>query len=479
MLEKGLRNLAAIVKPDKDSVVVFNPSSWPVSGPVWVKARDGKPVETWTFELPALRVRDAATARSHPSRGPSALLTATSSKTGSTSSPSTHLPARSTSIYDKELERDLVDPAAPYGVNEYVYIKGQGATAQDVTRGADTPAVTIDVQEPSFWQRATVKGSAYNTPQWTTEITLYSYVKRIDFSQHAPQDRDHRQGSRLLRVPIRRRQSRDSTSRSPMARCRPDKDMLDGACMSWYCAQDYAAVEEPGCAIVWSAVDSPLLTLCDINRDTFKSPLPPDNGHIYAYAFNNYWFTNYKASQGDEMTFRFSITSMPAYDRVAAARFGQAVRTPLCAVSVRGVTPYLRVGSRPGGTLCSVSPPNVTVQAVKQAESGKGLIIRLREVGGAKTTASLKLPSGDFREAYACNLVEVVGKRLPISARQGHNPHPRERPGDGARQVRSCVSQEPSSPASQHQTLERSTRGSGLRRRARLERTRSLHSGCR
>jgi len=167
---------------------------------------------------------------------------------------------------------------------------------------------------------------------------------------------------------------------------------------------------------VWSAVDSPLLTLCDINRETFTSPLPITNGHIYAYVFNNYWNTNYKAGQGGEMTFRFSVTTMPAYDRVTAVRFGQTVRTGLCAVSARGVKPHARAESRLGTSLCSVSPTNVVIQSIKKVESGKGLIIRLREIGGKKTNASIKLPAGSHKEAYACNLVEVVQKSLPITA---------------------------------------------------------------
>ena len=414
VLEKGLQNLAAIVKPDKNSVVVFNPSSWPVSGPVWVKASDGNSVETWTFELPAL----GYTTLPQPLTSEQARVSASHGNIIEnrfyklTINPTTGAVA---SIYDKELERELVDPAAPYGVNEYVYIKGQGANAQDVTRGPDTPAATIDLEERSYWQRATIKGSAFNTPEWTTEITLYDNAKRIDFKNtlHKTETTDKEAGYFAFPFAVAKPRFHIEI---PDGEMRPDKDMLDGACMSWYCAQDYAAVEEPGCAIVWSAVDSPLLTLGTINHDTFKSPLPLTNGHIYAYAFNNYWFTNYKASQGGEMTFRFSITSMPAYDRAAAARFGQTVRAPLRAVSVRGTTPYLRVGSRPAASLCSVSPESVVIQTIKQAESGKGLIIRLREVGGKKTTASIKLPAGHFKEAYACNLMEVVGKRLTISA---------------------------------------------------------------
>lgn len=412
-LESGLRKLAALTKPNRDCVVVFNPLSWSVSGPVLVRTEDGKLVETWVDNIPALGY---ATLPTPALSGAAPISTSHSNIVENrfyriTIDPKT---GAVTSIYDKHLERELVDTTAPYGVNEYIYVKGQGASARDVTRSDGAIPVIIDVEQRPYWQRVTIKGSACNTPEWTTRITLYNNTKRIDFANtlRKIETADKEAGYFAFPFAVSRPRFHIEIADGEM---QAGKDILDGACMSWYCAQDYAAVEEPGCAIVWSAVDSPLLTLCDINRERFESPLPLTNGHIYAYVFNNYWNTNYKAGQGGEMTFRFSMTSMPSYDRLDAARFGQSVRTAMCGITVRGTRPYLRSESRLSDSLCSVSPANVVIQSVKKAESGRGLILRLREVGGEKTTASVKLPAGNFREAYACNLVEVIGKRLPIS----------------------------------------------------------------
>ena len=60
----------------------------------------------------------------------------------------------------------------------------------------------------------------------------------------------------------------------------------------------------------------------------------------------------------------------------------------------------------------------MSVQAVKQAESGEGLIIRLRELSGKQTEATLTLPKGKFKEAWACTLVEDPKSRLKFSADQ-------------------------------------------------------------
>ena len=47
----------------------------------------------------------------------------------------------------------------------------------------------------------------------------------------------------------------------------------------------------------------------DINAGKWLDTLPVTNGTIFAYVMNNYWFTNYKAGQDGDFTFRYSLTS--------------------------------------------------------------------------------------------------------------------------------------------------------------------------
>ena len=64
------------------------------------------------------------------------------------------------------------------------------------------------------------------------------------------------------------------------------------------------------------------------------------------------------------------------------------------------------------------------IQAVKQAESGSGVVIRLRELAGAKTVAQLKLGPRSFKEAWSCNLVEDPQSKLRISSGKVSVPLP-------------------------------------------------------
>jgi alpha-mannosidase len=57
-------------------------------------------------------------------------------------------------------------------------------------------------------------------------------------------------------------------------------------------------------------------------------------------------------------------------------------------------------------SFCNVAAPNVVVQALKQAEDGRGLIVRLWEVAGLETTTSLRTPHLAWMHAFETDLVE-------------------------------------------------------------------------
>jgi len=97
---------------------------------------------------------------------------------------------------------------------------------------------------------------------------------------------------------------------------------------------------------------------------------------------NNYWETNYKASQEGPTTFRYSIEPHGSFDSGRAAKFGAEQSQPLIVVPVDNNTPV-------PGPIMSVEPASVIVTAFKPSSDGKALVVRLFNTSGQSEKAAI------------------------------------------------------------------------------------------
>ncbi|HOC68618.1 MAG TPA: polysaccharide lyase family protein [Candidatus Hydrogenedentes bacterium] len=102
-----------------------------------------------------------------------------------------------------------------------------------------------------------------------------------------------------------------------------DAEQLPGACREWYAVNTFAAVDNGAQSACVAAPDTPLFTVGDVNRGLWPAHVDGKRNLLFAYVYNNYWHTNYKASQGGDIRCAFSIRmSETPFDAVAATRFG-------------------------------------------------------------------------------------------------------------------------------------------------------------
>jgi len=424
LLQKGLKAFAARIKAPRDSILVFNPLDVPASGLVRVTDNRSKVLELWASDIPGIgyKLFPLSDVKSEVKCLPSAHDTSEPERQNLSDKVRFEnafyrlevdcVRGVVTSLYDKELSRELVDRKSSHGLNGYIYASGYG---REMRIHGTAGKCIVTSQRLPYRTVVQITTSAYMTPEIVSEIILWDLIKRVDFNNTIRKKGTYAKEAGYFVFPFAF-ENPQFRIEVPNGIIQPDKDMLPGACMQWYCTQDYVSISDDNCTVVWTSIDTPLITLCDVNHETFSSPLPIANGHLYAYVFNNYWYTNYKASQSGQFTFRFSLTSRRDYDHVAASQFGRSVRNPLLAYPITGENSTQHT-SPMSATLLSVNPRNVVVQAVKAAEFERGLIIRLREVSGKETVASLTLPPG-VRKIWRCNLVEETMSKLDIKNRR-------------------------------------------------------------
>jgi hypothetical protein len=334
------------------------------------------------------------------------------------------------SLYDKANDRELADPSAPYTLNQYLYVSGGSDTLiidniygrplpQLVLHSPESARIVENVQTP-FSQRIVVEMSATNTPTLRSEYVLYNQVKRIDITNTFEKTATREKEAVYFAFPF--------AARNPGLEyqiqngwVRPNEDQLPGACREWFTTQNLVHVKDGDFSIAWATPDAPLITLVDINRGKWPRHLEIKNGHVFSYALNNYWFTNYKAAQGGEFSFRFAMSSDHRVSREQLARFDADTRTPVFVYPLlssfsASVETKNRLLPAAAGSLMALEAPNLQMVALKAAEDGDGYVLRLQETAGRSGNAEVVFPGLDIREAYLSNGVEEPQRKLATTS---------------------------------------------------------------
>ncbi len=323
------------------------------------------------------------------------------------------------SIRDKELNQELVDPQSPFRLNQYVYATGYSSRMIIDPNGPD-PGLKLAASGKATLQRRSagvgdmmrVETSGTRTPKIQSDVIVWNDIKRIDIVNRLTKDSTYEREGVYFAFPFAARQP-TFRFEAPAAIVNPEKDMLAGGCLDWFTVQHFVEVAGRDATIAWATPDAPLVCFQDVYRGQWRKQLPMKTGHLFAYLMNNYWHTNYLASQGGDYVFRFALSSRPKSDNVASARFGWSVSNPLLGIPV-GANPRGPLTDGPT-SLVSVAEPNVMVTGIKQADEGEGLVVRLWELSGRPTVAHLHLDEHlPWATAEACNLVEEPQGALKI-----------------------------------------------------------------
>jgi alpha-mannosidase len=199
----------------------------------------------------------------------------------------------------------------------------------------------------------------------------------------------------------------------PLGRMTVEQDQQAGSCRDWFCHTHWVWLHEGADGVVWSAPDAPLFTLNDLFRGAWRRALVPD-GTVFSYLMHNYWYTNFAARQGGDVTFRYRLSVLPPGDPAEPVRRGWAACDPL----------YLSPGytnGAPGPVIAkdsalSVPDRGVLVVGAKPADDGEGAIVRLLDVRGAGRSVGVWPAAYGFQQARRTNLVEMNGDALTMAS---------------------------------------------------------------
>ncbi|MBN1270804.1 MAG: hypothetical protein JXB26_00905 [Candidatus Aminicenantes bacterium] len=290
-------------------------------------------------------------------------------------------------LFDKELNKNLLDPSSFWNLGEFIYERlGNREQLESFTLNAYARTSWDDVRvenmvDGPIWKSLFLKGFApacAASDGITCEVRLFHKTKRITL-HYAMKKRPVREPEAVyvafpFFLPLGR-----LVFEAQGGTVIPGLDQLEKTASDWNTIQNFAAVRGPEEQIVFVSPDIPLVQLGAINLGCFQAVSLPQSMHIYSWVLNNYWTTNFKASQSGEIRWSFVLTSGTETSNESAVRFGRESLVPFLA---RVLPPESGSEGPYAWSLWDGPAESLVLIAAGLSTDGDGVIFHLRETGG-------------------------------------------------------------------------------------------------
>jgi hypothetical protein len=114
--------------------------------------------------------------------------------------------------------------------------------------------------------------------------------------------------------------------------CEPEKDQLPGSNKNFLIMEHWLDVSNEEYGVTLICADAPLFEVNEITMDEvvtgWADSIPPSQA-VFSYLMNNYWETNYAASQEGEGRYSYVLRPHLKFDPVLAERDAISERQPL------------------------------------------------------------------------------------------------------------------------------------------------------
>jgi hypothetical protein len=186
-----------------------------------------------------------------------------------------------------------------------------------------------------------------------------------------------------------------------------DNEQLPGTVRDYATVGTWVAAADDHLCVTLACPDAPMVQIGGFHfGQTLKSVPRTDSCLLLGWPLNNYWDTNFPASQPGFKRFHYEITSAPAFDAAASMRFGLAASTPV------EYHPVLNRATITEGPLFEWKHASVLLNSIRRATDGVGLIVHLSNPTPVAQPLRLKLPIR-WQNAFLSNALEE--KLMPIS----------------------------------------------------------------
>ncbi|PKQ65013.1 hypothetical protein BZG02_04025 [Labilibaculum filiforme] len=330
------------------------------------------------------------------------------------------------SLFDKKLNRELVDQEARFKLNEYYYERFETNSYNDSIKKYQPESASFKLQEGPLATVVISEVKATGAQNIVQKVTIYKNCNRIDFEVTFDKDdsgrtlQDYRNYSAIgkeglfycLPFDIPNFTIQHELAGGVME---PVEDQFEGSSTDYYGIQNFSDISNDEWGITLATIEPNLIeygkprpAYWSTGDDYEHIMKKADDSHFYLYLLNNMFFTNVRQSQPGPKKFRWSVRSHARnWEGGKAYQFGRDFANPLTAIIVN----EKKNGTLPANSMAFIEldSEDILCSTIKPAEAnGEGYIMRFVEQSGKEQIVTVKANFIEkIQRANLTNLVEV------------------------------------------------------------------------
>lgn len=320
------------------------------------------------------------------------------------------------SLYDKELKLELVDPRNPWKIGQVIH---ETLPKRDQYNPAHTSASNVKIESSAngtVWESIKIKSDIAGMEKGTEnapkgldmEIRLYKNVKKVELKYTAHKQIVTDPEALYVAFPFALNGSRIVFE--TIGGTLTQGDQIPGSSSDWNVAQNFVSVRSRDAQIVIVSDEIPLWQFSDFNMGKFERYPKQGKPWLFSWVMNNYWFTNFRAYQEGGFSWTYQLTSSADTSNTFATKFGWGERNMFPTRTFTAGKPELK--DPVGKSLGIGGDPGILLVNSRPATDGRNAVkLHFRELDGKTGGISIEsLVAG--RPVKNIIVVNAIGKKI-------------------------------------------------------------------